>query len=419
MSIRIKRLNFDKLTSNRNCIGWMFLFAFMCTQFALNGHTIFSHIAYSLFVGYVACDYIFKKKTKIYYTNFFTVYVLFMVYAFSLMALGFASSRSIVVERLIYMSVNLVFYIALYNFVIVCNNREILLNITVWAAVLSLIFIMVNLEEIWTGRLGHTMTSDEPSFYVYGIPLYLSGNSISTFTNIGAFFSLYLVGLKKKKIYFLTFLFLSFGTLLSGSRKGLLLLFLFTIFGIYMFFEGNKYAKLAKIIIGIAILYFIVMKVPVFYNIIGKRTDLLISNLLGLDVQEASMDNRMYLARLAKKYIYEHPVFGWGLGNFSYLAKSKYSVDNNYLDIWVSCGVFGLIVYYYYVIIAIKEYKRLKIKKTISIFTKIMFFMLICFLVLDLGSVVYHIRNQLMWVVVFFAYITMDNLKYKKDKECT
>jgi O-antigen ligase len=314
----------------------------------------------------------------------------------------------IVMNRLGYMTINLLIYIAIYNFILETKNKETLLKFVVWAAVISLAFIMVSVEDIWTGRLGHTMSADKPSFYVYGIPLYLSGNSISTFTDIGALFSLYFAGVKKKKLYFFTYVFLAFGTLLSGSRKGLLLLGLFTVYSMYSYFKGANLSKFFKIAIAVIVLYYIVMKVPVFYKLIGRRTTLMISSLFGQDVQEGSFDNRMRLAGLARQYIAEKPIFGWGLGNFAYLANSKFSVDNNYLDILVSCGVFAIVIYYYYVVLAIQNYMSLRRRKTITVLTETMFFVVLCFLILDFGSVTYIIRNQLMWVVVFFAFAALD-----------
>lgn len=410
MVLKLKKIKLN----NKYSITWLFLFLFLCMQFALNGHTIFSHITYILFVGMVFVTLIFKKFLKIYYTQYFNLYILFMLYNFILVAFGLTDYGNTAISRLIYMFVNLIFYIALYNFIIESSNRELLFKITVYASVLSLIFIMVNVEDIWTGRLGHTMTSEEPSFYVYGIPLYLSGNSISTFTDIGALFSLYLAGIHKKRIYFITYIFLAFGTLLSGSRKGLLLLVLFTVFAVYMYFKGANWSKTIKFIILMIIIGFIIMRIPVFYNLIGKRTEALIGAFFGMDVEEASMDNRMYLASLAREYIYQKPILGWGLGSFSVMANSKYSVDNNYLDILVSCGVIGLFIYYSYVVVAVKKFFY-AVKRKVSIETKTMFYVLLCFLILDLGSVVYNIRNQLMWVVIYFAFVSIDIIKNKKN----
>jgi O-antigen ligase len=182
------------------------------------------------------------------------------------------------------------------------------------------------------------------------------------------------------------------------------------VYAIYTYFKGANLSKAFKIIIALVVLYYLVMKVPAFYKLLGKRTELMIAALFNQDVSESSFDSRMYLAGLAKQYIAKKPIFGWGLRNFSYIAHSNYSVDNNYLDIMVSCGVFALPIYYYYVVLATKDYLFLKRKENISVLTKTMFFVLLCFLILDLGSVVYSIRNQLMWVVVFFAFATIDKI---------
>lgn len=418
MNENVKLLDFKnkKIHLNITFFLWIFLLMFLCTQFALNGHTIFAHATYVLFIGTAGVLILMKHRLKLYYSDYFTTVIVFMAYNFILTAVGGAVYSNIAFSRLVYMAVNLVFYIILYNFIIENENRELLLKLAVWAAVLSLIFIMINVEDIWTGRLGHSMTSDEPSFLVYGIPVYMSGNSISTFTSIGALFSLYFLGIHKKKIYLVAYIYLAFGTMLSGSRKGLLLLVLFTVFAICSFFKGANLSKLVKIVIGMIILYYLAMKVPAFYKLIGKRTELLIAAILGQDVQESSMDSRMYLAKLARSYIYDKPIFGWGLGNFSALAKSKYSVDNNYLDILVSCGIFGIFIYYYYVVIAIKNLIMLRRHKIVSMLTKTMFFVLLCFLILDLGSVTFYTRGQLMWVVVFFAFAALD---LKNRDKCT
>lgn len=409
-----EKLNNDKVTVNLSFLPWLCLFLFLITQFALGGHTIYSHLSYVAFCGLTFVMILYNKNLKLYYSHYFTTFVLFMIYNFTLAGLGRAVYPDVVWSKLMYMLINLIIYIALYNFIIESNNRELLFKLTIFAAVVSLGFIMLNVEDIWTGRLGHTMTAEEPSFFVNGIPIYLSGNGISTFTGIGALFSLYFVGVNKKRLYIIPYLFLGFGTLLSGSRKGLLLLGLFTIYAIFMYFEGANISKLVKIVIALAILYVLIMRVPVFYSLIGKRTEALISTLMGMESEESSMDNRLYLASLAKNYISERPFFGWGLGNFSRMANSKYSVDNNYLDIVVSCGFGGLLIYYSYILVAIKSYFKVSSEKR-ALSTNTMLFALFCFLILDTGSVMYSTRTQLIWVVVFFAFVAVD----LKNSVCT
>lgn len=413
---KINNLNNGKVMVNLSFLPWVSLFFFLLTQFALNGHIIYSHLAYSAFIALVMVMIFHNKNLKVYYTHYFTTFIVFMIYNFVLAVVGRAVYPNVVWSQLTYMFVNLVIYFALYNFIIESNNKELLFKLTIWAAVLSLAFIMVSVEDIWTGRLGHTMTAEEPSFFVNGIPVYLSGNGISTFTGVGALFSLYFAGVGKNKWYFIPYLFLAFGTLLSGSRKGLLLLGLFTVYAIFMYFKGANLSKLFKIAVALIVLYLLITKIPAFYNLIGKRTEALVATFLGMDTEEASMDNRMYLAGLAKNYIAERPFFGWGLFNFARLANSKYSVDNNYLDIVVSCGFGGLFIYYSYLFVAFKSYFLVPLKER-TITTKTMLFALFCFLILDSGSVIYATRTQLIWVVVFFAFATIDLKNYLVQKD--
>lgn len=397
----------SKKMLNLSFIPWASLFFFLVTQFTFNGHIIYSHIAYSSFVLMAMIVVFYRKGLRVCYSHYFTTFVLFMLFSFVLMVFGRAMYPDAVWEKLKYMSVNLVIYFALYNFIIESDNRELLFKLTILAAVIALAYIMLSVEDIWTGRLGHTMSAENPSFFVNGIPVYLTGNSISTFTGIGALFSLYFVGIYKKRLYILPYLFLAFGTLLSGSRKGLLILGLFTVYALFVYFKGANISKLFKIVIALAVLYVLIMKVPAFYELIGKRTEALIATFLGMEAEESSMDYRMYLAGLAKDLIAQKPFFGWGLFNFPSIINSRFSVDNNYLDILVSCGVFGLIIYYSYVLVALKMFFSLSSNKR-TVLTRTMFFVLLCFLILDAGSVMYAVRTQLIWVVVFFAFATID-----------
>lgn len=407
MIIKTKSFDNAKLKISETLPAWIFLFLFLLTQFAFNGHIKYSHISYAMFILLVGLTVVCRKKLRLYYSHYFTTYIAFMVYSFFLMAIGRASYPDIVLSKLGYMFICLVIYIMLYNFIIYSNNMELLFKITIWAAVIALAFIMMNVEDIWTGRLGHSMDDSGPSFVVNGIPVYLTANAIATFADMGALFSLYFVGIRNKKLYLIPCLFLAFGTMLSGSRKGLLLLLLFVMFAIYFYFKGTNVTKFIKLVIGAFAVYYIVIKVPAFYDVIGKRTELLVTSILGGEAEEASMDSRAYLAGLAKNYIYQKPFFGWGLSNFSQLANSPYSVDNNYLDILVSCGVGGLIIYYYYIVLAIKDFIAIKSEHRTMI-TKTMLYVVLCFLILDFGSVVYTTRCQLIWVVVYFATVAID-----------
>lgn len=140
--------------------------------------------------------------------------------------------------------------------------------------------------------------------------------------------------------------------MLTGSRKSLILLFI----PIFYFCVCNFKKHFFKVLIGGCVaclfVYILIMEVPLFYEIIGKRMEDLF-NILTNNTDGTEDISRVMLIWYGWNWFLEHPVFGVGVNNFRALsnlvplfAGKNFYAHNNYIEMLVGCGLVGFILYY-------------------------------------------------------------------------
>lgn len=166
-------------------------------------------------------------------------------------------------------------------------------------------------------------------------------------------FALYSIRYKKKqgKLLSIILLILALGlTLLTGSRKALINLIMFIcIVMVFPKYDKNFLRNLAKIvmIIGIAaVALFIIMKVDVIYNIVGKRIVTLISYYNGNVTEDMSALRRAYMKQDAIELFKNHPLCGIGLNSYKHVARYNTYAHSNYYEMLACLGIIGTILYY-------------------------------------------------------------------------
>ncbi len=152
----------------------------------------------------------------------------------------------------------------------------------------------------------------------------------------------------------------------TASRKAFLMVALGISLFYYLKHPTKKIRNLLIIIVGIYIAYMLLMNNEALYNAIGWR----IEGVLALFGKKGRVDSS---ALLRLKYIEvgisswkKSAMFGFGLDNFRIInfyatGHATYS-HNNFIEILVSVGAIGFIIYYSYYIKLLYEYFQIYLK---------------------------------------------------------
>lgn len=328
--------------------------------------------------------------------------------------LGKVSRESITLNNIETMLICLLCGMVIYTFLYNAEDIDKIGSFFIYTGIISLVTVMYLCRgSLLTGRMAHAYGEGAVSYYFMGKPVAISSNGIATYSCFGFFFALIKYA-KDKNIKWLIFtrIFI-IGVVLTGSRKGILMLGAFWV--IYEIIIKKNRAIVLKIFGMIAALilsYIAITKIPVFRNIIGERLeDLLLKMFTGATVTEGSMTARARYALYAREIISQEYLFGKGLGWF----KSVYGnvTENNYYELIVGCGIVGLALNYSFVIAVLKKLHRFKYDKMCVAMSMV----LAVLLVMEWGSVVYLSRDTLIYESLFFITVKYANAK-KCKKNC-
>lgn len=382
-------------------------------------HTIFSQIA--MFIAFVTCSAfgVLSYRNKEYYLSLkvnplIICYFLFMVYQIVITIISNEYKTSLVLSDLLTMSYCLLITIAMYNFFINGNrfkNFEVLFIVIGVLSSISILFLCR--EYLGEGRLAHSYDGEGQSYDFLGTKVMISSNGLASVWALACFFlfnrMLTNKSFPKKILMFLIVLLLSVCVFLTGSRKGFLVLILCVLMSILLY---GKSRLSFKLLIGLFIafsVYFILTKVEFFRNIIGERLEELIIGMFSNEASsEGSITARKYYSKMAIKAFNSRKLFGYGIGWFN--NEFGNITENEYLEILVSGGIFGFIIYFAYIPytiykILMKSEKNKNILKYFSVFT--------IFLIIMYGSVIMYSRSYLLYLSMIYMSLEMHKTNKK------
>ena len=211
------------------------------------------------------------------------------------------------------------------------------LRLLLFALVLVLVVLVVRtpIESFGKSRLGYEMGHNP--------------NTIGIFGAIGSMLCLYFAS--EKKWYYLPGVAFLAVTVLSASRKGILMLVIG--YALFLIFQarGKKMVRNLVIIAVLAVVASIaVMKIDFLYDLVGSRMEAMVNSFLGKD-GDYSMNERAFFTDYALGMMGDHPIFGGGTNCFvTEMRRIEYKniayCHNNYLELLVTLGVVGLVLYY-------------------------------------------------------------------------
>ncbi len=142
------------------------------------------------------------------------------------------------------------------------------------------------------------------------------------------------------------FAFFSVIILISGSKKGILMILLLLCIPYYMS-NRSKIIPTLKILFFVSVAMLIIMNVPFLYEILGSRIESFIIGMFGDESALSTSDRtRTNLIAMAQEMFMERPFLGYGLGNFKAYYGIKLYSHNNYYELLTSVGILGTVVYY-------------------------------------------------------------------------
>lgn len=235
--------------------------------------------------------------------------------------------------------------------------------------------------------------------------------NIVSFWVMSAFMlSFYKAYFKGSKICLMLAAYFLFFIVIGGSRKAILMAVIGVCIMVVFSYRKKHYALwLLLFAASSVILFLVVMTNENAYNTIGQRLFSMYKQFMSDGkIYDNSMYLREYFMSVAKELFEQSPIFGKGLGSFSYCLYYMYNSEatyshNNYWQILSELGVVGILVYYwFYAYCLIKSVKKYFADKNDTAILALVFFVL--FFIGEYAMVtIFNKQFQLVVAIAFCA----------------
>lgn len=248
----------------------------------------------------------------------------------------------------------------------------------------------------------------------------LSGNVNTVGYSLGivSFAITYYYCVTKKKWIFLALIPVLFMMLLTGSKKTVIIIVI-DIMTLYVYGKA-KVSSFLKLAILFSVLVWVVLEVPYFYEVIGKRIEDMYTTLTGSGSGDYShsTDDRNGMISDAFRLGMNYPIFGGGMNYFAAASKmfGYYGYSHcNYTELFCNFGIVGVLIYYVPYFKNIRFFWRLRKQEwERSIFVILW---LVMSLILGWAMVAFSgLSNSYMPIMASFAMMESVKLKYKYVK---
>lgn len=344
--------------------------------------------------------------------------LLFVVYIWMQCLLGIAANQDATSDMSVTMSYCLLYSIAVYNY-FMSDSQELEEKIQVYGNASLIGFILVLLLYGHTflahGRLTCGLIS------IGGLVL-LGGSSAVTIAMqalLPAFFINLVPPKNDSRISLVYTLFFAFISVLTGTRK-VLLLFVF-VFAVEreMLKPGKHNWRVLKIVsivtISLVATYVLLMNVPFLYHVLGSRIESAIT-FYSLGVGgDSSIIVRSRMVDSALNLYNQRNLFGWGMDYFKYSSFSElgYYSHNNFLELLSGGGIVGFILYYIkyvYLLLGMLKLSRSQKDKACQYTWLSCVLFLVLMTIIEYWQVTYFYRFIMIYQIILLAMMRM---KYK------
>lgn len=330
-----------KVTKSGEYINDALFLLLLAATFYFTRNTI-CNLLIVAFCGFTLLRMLYKNFAGRFSFYFFGS-VTFILYGFINVISGNVLNEDIVITMLTSLAINLVLVFFVAQYIVMSNDIKKVLRLFEWSVfcVAFAVFVM-SINTITSGRLG--------------LGTEINSNRLAMLCVYAIAVSIYFL-LEQKKRSLLIFnilriVFMLSIVLLTGSRKGIIMVIIAIV---CIFLLSGRFKKLRYILLlafVAIVLYFLVMKVEVFYNILGVRIEEFFELLESGEMESGSLSDRQTLIEIGLDYIEKKPWTGYGYDCFKLIsgidASSGYGMysHNNYIEILFGGGIIGLTLYY-------------------------------------------------------------------------
>ncbi|MET2986559.1 O-antigen ligase family protein [Aureibaculum conchae] len=392
----------------------LLLFAFFpITPNRLKGLPVILLFAIALFTFITNKKQAFNFKKVIFYASLYILYILSL----------FFTDNFVDIDKTLTTRLSILIFPILFGLVsttkIYITPKQIRLFLTTYFVV-SIIYCYLILLFFY--QLGFLTQNTNINLYyshlnheMWGIsqhPIYAS-----LFISISVLFGIELLFTLKRKLHkmgILVGIFLLFSMLLFLSRKGVLLALVLASV-VYMVYRVKSLKQKKYVLIGLVAVGLMILVAPVTQK---RFKEVFIARSYNQIENTNSTSIRFGIYKCAIEKIKEKPIFGHGIGDVrnelancyaqtsDVLLEKSYHSHNQYLGVWLDCGIIGLIIFFLFLFV---NFKLALGQKNILFFSLLSFFSILMLfdniLEQQSGVILFSL------IINFFAFINIKNHK--------
>ena len=288
--------------------------------------------------------------------------------------------------------------------------------------IIKVIIISIVINSVYLLITNKGMYAAQPGFDDKTVRLGTEGdwnaNGIGSLTSTAMVLSLYFFKEENSKfrkcMYVAVVVLTVLVTLMTGSRTALIKVFTGVSCFLFLSSKGKRLPMTIIILFILVMMYYLVMKVPFFYSIVGWRME----GLTNLFTGGGHVDHS---AQIRNQFIYDaiaqwkkEPILGYGIDCYRVVntVKANYYSHNNFVEILADLGLIGFFVYYGGFFYCFKKLLSLRKNDNLKwLFTSL----LIIIMISDYGSVSYNSLLNHVSIMLMFAYVFINKKnRYKQ-----
>lgn len=339
--------------------------------------------------------------------SFFIFYIFFLLFILWQLLSGKTYNTLETIRLGTTVAINFLIYFFLFNFIVNFRLFEDSLRFYLFSSSITALFLVA--YTMSTGSLFSTRLMVDSVVSVGGLELEYNPNAIANYCCLSTTIILFGESLIPKHIRRILFLFFVFVIFISGSRKALLL-FLASV--IVKYFSSANYKNILRnsilVLSIIALTFYLVLEIPVFYDIIGQRLETMLDFFHGGG--DSSMTSRADYIEIGWSIFQSHFFYGVGLGCFMSFANTDAYSHNDYIELLSGCGIIGCILAYLPKIsVFISNLKTKSEYRTLFLIIMIQLF------AAAFGTVSYYKREDwLLFIIVMSFCVFLKGKQYLK-----